>query len=127
MKTSLGFTLLEVLVSLAIFALVTLAIGQFTQIQLMSWTILEEKALGEIVAVSAMERVRTRSLQTFTSRVEIQQEIAGMPLHVVTHINETDINHYLAITVEIFRSKDGAKSGPILYQLLGARYANIQK
>ncbi len=122
-----GFTLLEILVSLAIFAMVTLAISKFTQIQLISWTIIEQRALGEIAAVNAIERARSRTLKKFSSRFETEEVIAGLPLSVITQINKTAIDHYLTITVDVFRSQEGSQPGPLLYQLQGARYATAAR
>ena len=124
MNKNSGFTLLEVLVSLAIFALVSLAIGQFTLVQLMSWSTLEEKAVGEIAAVNAMERARSHALNTSNYRIESREEIAGVPMRVITQVKETEIRHYLTISVEVFRARSGSKSRKLLYQIQGARYAN---
>lgn len=127
MKKFSGFTLLEVMVSLTIFALVTLANTQFTQVQLMSQSLLKQTALGEIAAVNAMERARYRTLMRFSSRYETEEVIAGLPLKVITQISETDVNHYLTVNIDVFRSQHGGQSGPLLYQLRGARYAKAAR
>lgn len=113
---------MEVLVSLAVFALVALAIGQFTQLQLQTWSVIEQRAIAEIAAVSAMERAHVSNTQRSDYGVETKTTVAELPMIVVTHIDPTDIARYMNITIEVFLAQARDRRGPLLYQLHGGRY-----
>jgi len=123
MKISTGFTLLEVLVALAIFALVTLGLGRSTQAQLATSSALQQRALAEILAVNAMERARSNSYKSSATVTVSNEEIAGSTMIVTTKISETQLSHYLRITVEVRPAVKRRRKNAPLYRLEGAKYA----
>ena len=122
-----GFTLIEVLVALAILMLIALAFGRFTQIQLRSWSVTEKKILGEIVAINAMEHARSPVLDNFTGLIESQDEINGLLVNTNTQIRETNVKRYKTISIEVSLDRNNGRSDELLYRLQGARYASQQE
>ncbi|MFK8050057.1 MAG: prepilin-type N-terminal cleavage/methylation domain-containing protein [Halioglobus sp.] len=122
-----GFTLIEVLISLAIFMLIALAFGRFTQMQLRSWSVVEKIALGEIVAINAMEHARSPAFDNFTGQIESKDEVAGLAMNTITQIRQTDVKRYRKISIEVSLDRNNGRPDEVLYRLQGARYASQQE
>lgn len=123
MRNHRGFTLLEVMVSLAIFSLVALASGRATQMQLVSWSILEQEALAGIVATNAMEEARALHVVSSPGSVESLRTIAGIPMRAVITVRQTDTPNFYIISIDVYSKVTPASGEYSLYHIESGKYA----
>lgn len=105
-KNDRGFTLLEVLVALAILALSAAAILRQTHLEVRQQYTLESKSTAFWIADNAMTQILSQSQWPPLGRLEDQQNYAGENWRVVTDVQETPDRMLRKIEISVTREQE---------------------
>lgn len=100
-KGESGFTLIEVLVSLAIFSLAIVGLQRAASFAALGTSNLQAAVHGGFVADNAIVRTRLRALETGVERYE--ERSGGQVFNVVVETSETELENFYRIDVRISR------------------------
>ncbi|MCP1471057.1 general secretion pathway protein I [Sphingobium sp. OAS761] len=110
-----GFTLLEMLVALAVFSLAALALVRLQGVTLRTAADLDSKALGQIVARNLMVEVQTDPVPPSIGETEGDSENGGRRWHWRRVVTATDDKRLLQVEVTV----DGqAGASPVVLDFL---------
>ncbi|WP_051012869.1 type II secretion system minor pseudopilin GspI [Gallaecimonas xiamenensis] len=113
-----GFTLIEVLVAMAIFALSAIAVINATTNGVRSLSILEEKTLADWVASNKLNDAEYSELKDGAQGTETQ---AGVEWHWRVKRLKTEDKSFFALEVTVSRNSDLSHPGAVL-----RRYFEVQ-
>ncbi len=108
-KREQGFTLLEMLVALAVFSLAALALIRLQGVTLHTAADLDSKALGQIVARNLMVEVRTDPAAPPAGTEEGDVENGGRSWHWTRTVKPTDDRRLLQVDL-VVQGRDGSPS-----------------
>ena len=100
-RAELGFTLLEMLVALAVFSLAALALVRLQGVTLRTAADLDSKALGQIVARNLMVEVQTDPLPPSFGRADGDVTNGGRRWHWSRVVKPTDDRRLLQIDLTV--------------------------
>lgn len=101
-KKSMGFTLLEILVALAIFSICTTTIIKATSYSIKYTNQLKIKMYASIIADNSIETLRTKEKWPDLGTNETRLKMFNLQWNIKTHITETSHDHLRKVRVEIF-------------------------
>lgn len=96
-----GFTLLEMLVALAVFSLAALALVRLQGVTLRTAADLDSKALGQIVARNLMVEVQSDPLPPSVGKEEGEVENGGRRWHWSRTVKPTDDRRLLQVDLTV--------------------------
>lgn len=105
-----GFTLLEMLVALAVFSLAALALVRLQGVTLRTAADLDGKALGQIVARNLMVEVRTDPHPPALGEAQGDVENGGRHWHWTRTVRETDDRRLVQVDVTVQPQGGGSPS-----------------
>ena len=100
-RAELGFTLLEMLVALAVFSLAALALVRLQGVTLRTAADLDSKALGQIVARNLMVEVQTDPIPPSVGQDDGNIENGGRRWHWSRVVKPTDDRRLLQIDLTV--------------------------
>ena len=100
-RAELGFTLLEMLVALAVFSLAALALVRLQGVTLRTAADLDSKALGQIVARNLMVKVQTDPLPPSIGEADGDVTNGGRRWHWSRVVKPTDDRRLLQIDLTV--------------------------
>ena len=100
-RAELGFTLLEMLVALAVFSLAALALVRLQGVTLRTAADLDSKALGQIVARNLMVKVQTDPLPPSIGQADGDVTNGGRRWHWSRVVKPTDDRRLLQIDLTV--------------------------
>jgi len=110
-KRANGFTLLEMLVALAVFSLAALALVRLQGVTLHTAADLDSKAMGQIVARNLMVELQTDPTPPSLGSEEGEVDNGGRRWHWVREVKATDDKRLLQVNLAV----DGqAGSSPVV-------------
>ncbi|MFL0807249.1 MAG: type II secretion system minor pseudopilin GspI [Oceanobacter sp.] len=122
---SSGFTLLEVMIALTIFAALAVTISSTASQAVNNTLHLEEKVLATWVAENALTqmRIQTRASQALPPQTQSKDtlEMAGREWVVKTHVEKTDFPGVVRITISVALERDKEYNLASVATILGAR------
>lgn len=120
-----GFTLLEVMIALTIFAALAVTISSTASQAVNNALQLEEKVLATWVAENALTqmRIQTRSSRALPPQTQSSDELemAGREWVVKTDVEKTDFPGVVRITISVALKRDKAYNLASIATILGAR------
>ncbi|WP_375196779.1 type II secretion system minor pseudopilin GspI [Sphingobium sp.] len=96
-----GFTLLEMLVALAVFSLAALALVRLQGVTLHTAADLDSKAMGQIVARNLMVEVQSDPAPPSVGNEEGEVENGGRRWHWVREVKATDDKRLLQVSLAV--------------------------
>lgn len=96
-----GFTLLEVLVAMAIFAVAAMALLNAGRDQLQSSTYLENKTFAHWVAMNQIAEMQAAGSLPDVGRGEQRVSMAGRDWKIVTQVDNSPISNVRRLTVDV--------------------------
>ena len=114
-----GFSLLELLVAIAILSLAVLPMVASQSTAVRSSSILSEKAYAKIVAENVMTELTLSEQPPLAGTIEGKEEIAGIPYHWRATVREISSQSVTSITLTILAENNETE----LYELTGFRRA----
>lgn len=122
---SSGFTLLEVMIALTIFAALAVTISSTASQAVNNTLHLEEKVLATWVAENALTqmRIQTRASQALPPQTQSKEalEMAGREWVVKTNVEKTDFPGVVRITISVALERDKEYNLASVATILGAR------
>jgi len=122
---SSGFTLLEVMIALTIFAALAVTISSTASQAVNNTLHLEEKVLATWVAENALTqmRIQTRASQALPPQTQSKEalKMAGREWVVKTHVEKTDFPGVVRITISVALERDKEYNLASVATILGAR------
>ncbi|MEZ5540064.1 MAG: type II secretion system minor pseudopilin GspI [Pseudomonadales bacterium] len=100
-KTSKGFTLIEIMVALVIFAVLSIALLTRLGSDLRSEQLLEEKTLASMVAENTLTEMRVNKDGSSVSGGRSSVELAGKKWEVVTTVKSTNQENLQQVDVQV--------------------------
>ncbi|GAB3280238.1 type IV pilus modification PilV family protein [Parahaliea aestuarii] len=117
-----GFSLIEVVLALGIFATAVLALGHSNEVRLQATAQLEKRSLAIIAASNTIESIRADSAVHPGVR-ESEQVIDGVAFRSSVAILETTHSHYFKVLVSVFDGATEIPANPV-FQLQGGVYGH---
>ena len=114
-----GFSLLELLVAIAILSLAVLPMVASQSTAVRSSSILSEKGYAKIVAENVMTELTLSEQPPLAGTIEGEEEIAGIPYHWRATVREISSQSVTSITLTILAANNETE----LYELTGFRRA----
>ncbi len=115
MNTSRGFTLLEILIALAILAITSIALLSQSQHSVATRSALQEKTLGLWIAENSMDTLRAEQRWPATGADSEEVEVSEREWQVTTEVIETARPDMRRVTVAInTRSQSGEFDKPVV-------------
>lgn len=113
-----GFTLIEILIALAVFAIVSASLLTSASRSITATTRLRDKTVAEWIAVNEINRLRNnvRNDDSYPSAGRSQAEVrmADMDWLVETEVSDTDNRDVRRVTVDVARRVDRSEEQPVL-------------
>ena len=114
-----GFSLLELLVAIAILSLAVLPMVASQSTAVRSSSILSEKGYAKIVAENVMTELTLSEQPPLAGTIEGEEEFAGIPYHWRATVREISSQSVTSITLTILAANNETE----LYELTGFRRA----
>ena len=115
-----GFTLIEVMVALAVFSLSVIALLNLQTETTRATRFIEDKALAEIVAENALAEIIIQRGFPEADETEVMVELGGQSFRVERQISETGDVDLRRIEVAVYFEAGGQE----LYSLIGLKGRN---
>lgn len=106
-----GFTLIEVMIALSIFAVMAAAISRTASQNTDVVLYLEEKTLASFVAENRLNKIKLSGYPAITTTKD-NEEMANRQWHVITTVTETPFPNFRRIEVSV--SKETDKESPLI-------------
>lgn len=110
-RTSSGFTLIEVMIALSIFAVMTAAISRTASQNTDTTLYLEEKTLASFVAENRLNKLILSGFPAVTQTKD-SEEMADREWHITTKVEETQLAGFRRIEIQVAKSID--KENPLV-------------
>lgn len=110
-RTSSGFTLIEVMIALSIFAVMTAAISRTASQNTDTTLYLEEKTLASFVAENRLNKLILSGFPAVTQTKD-SEEMADRVWHITTKVEETQLAGFRRIEIQVAKSID--KENPLV-------------
>jgi general secretion pathway protein I len=108
---TLGFTLIEVMISLSIFAVMAAAISRTASQNADITLYLEEKTLASFVAENRLNKLKLSGYPAATQTKD-SEEMAGREWHITTKVIDTQLPNFRRIDVQVAKNTD--KENPLV-------------
>lgn len=108
MTTERGFTLLEVMIAITIFAVVASSIASVNSQTTSNLLAMEEKTLAMLVAENRLVEMRLAGYPN-VSETNDQVDMAGREWFIVTQVEETPLPDTRRVTVAVSREDEGGE------------------
>ena len=106
-----GFTLIEVMISLSIFAVMASAISRTASQNADTVLYLEEKTLASFVAENRLNKLKLSGYPAATQTKD-DEDMAGREWHIVTKVEDTPLPNFRRIEVKVAKMSD--KENPLV-------------
>ena len=110
-STAKGFTLIEVMIALSIFAVMAAAISRTASQNADITLYLEEKTLASFVAENELNKLKIKGYPPAIQRKD-STEMAGREWHVTTKVEDTQLPNFRRIEVQVAKITD--KENPLV-------------
>ncbi|OUS41403.1 type II secretion system protein GspI [Oleispira antarctica] len=110
-QSALGFTLIEVMISLSIFAVMAAAISRTASQNADTTLYLEEKTLASFVAENRLNKLKLSGYPAATQTKD-SVEMAGREWHITTKVENTQLPNFRRIDVQVAKMVD--KENPLI-------------
>ncbi len=110
-RSVLGFTLIEVMISLSIFAVMAAAISRTASQNADTTLYLEEKTLASFVAENRLNKLKLSGYPAATQTKD-SEEMAGREWHILTKVEDTQLPNFRRIEVQVAKMAD--KENPLI-------------
>lgn len=107
----LGFTLIEVMISLSIFAVMAAAISRTASQNADTTLYLEEKTLASFVAENRLNKLKLSGYPAATQTKD-SEEMAGREWHILTKVEDTQLPNFRRIDIQVSKATD--KENPLI-------------
>ncbi len=104
-KMSRGFTLIEVMIALSIFAVMAAAISRTASQNADTVLYLEEKTLASFVAENRLNKIKLAGFPAATQTKD-DTEMASREWHITTLVEETPLPNFRRIEVRVAKMSD---------------------
>jgi general secretion pathway protein I len=108
---TLGFTLIEVMISLSIFAVMAAAISRTASQNADITLYLEEKTLASFVAENELNKLKIKGYPPAIQRKDTT-EMADREWHITTKVEDTQLPNFRRIEVQVAKNSD--KENPLV-------------
>lgn len=109
--TPKGFTLIEVMIALSIFAVMAAAISKTASQNADITLYLEEKTLASFVAENRLNKLKLSGYPEVTQTKDTE-EMAGREWHITTKVEDTQLPNFRRIDIQVSKSID--KENPLV-------------
>jgi general secretion pathway protein I len=106
-----GFTLIEVMIALSIFAVMAAAISRTASQNTDTTLYLEEKTLASFVAENRLNKLKLSGFPAVTQTKD-SEEMADREWHITTKVEETQLVGFRRIEIQVAKSID--KENPLV-------------
>ena len=110
-RSVLGFTLIEVMISLSIFAVMAAAISRTASQNADTTLYLEEKTLASFVAENRLNKLKLSGYPAATQTKD-SAEMAGREWHITTKVEDTQLPNFRRIDIQVAKMAD--KENPLI-------------
>lgn len=110
-QTLRGFTLIEVMIALSIFAVMAAAISKTASQNADITLYLEEKTLASFVAENRLSALKLSGYPAATQTKD-SEEMAGREWHITTKVEETPLPNFRRIDIQVAKEDD--KENPLV-------------
>jgi general secretion pathway protein I len=108
---SSGFTLIEVMIALSIFAVMAAAISKTASQNADTVLYLEEKTLASFVAENRLNKLKLSGYPA-TTQTKDSEEMAGREWHITTKVEDTPLPDFRRIEIQVAKQID--KESPLV-------------
>lgn len=108
-STTSGFTLIEVMISLSIFAVMAAAISRTASQNADITLYLEEKTLASFVAENRLNKLKLSGFPAVTQTKD-SEEMAGREWHITTNVENTQLPNFRRIEIQVAKNIDKENS-----------------
>lgn len=117
-KPARGFTLLEVMIALAVFAIAAMALQKTTSEQLSATARLKDKTFAHWVAMNRITELQVSNAFPEIGRGESQAQMAGREWKVLTTVEGSPVDGVRRIVVDVSEATDEfGEESPIVTSL----------
>lgn len=111
MRSMKGFTLIEVMIALSIFAVMAATISRTASQNADTVLYLEEKTLAAFVAENRLNQLKLSGYPA-TTMTKDDIEMAGREWHITTKVEDTPLPNFRRIDVQVSKMSD--KESPLI-------------
>lgn len=118
-RTERGFTLLEVMVAMAIFAVAAMALLNAGRDQIQSSEHLEEKTFAHWVGMNWITELQLAGTLPDSGRGEKRVSMAGRDWRIVSNVENTPVSNVRRVTVDVsLAPRDFGEDTPVITSLV---------
>lgn len=110
-STTIGFTLIEVMIALSIFSVMAAAISRTASQNADITLYLEEKTLASFVAENRLNKLKLSGFPAATQTKD-SEEMAGREWHITTKVENTQLPNFRRIEIQVAKYSD--KENPLI-------------
>ena len=110
-STTIGFTLIEVMIALSIFSVMAAAISRTASQNADITLYLEEKTLASFVAENRLNKLKLSGYPAATQTKD-SEEMAGREWHITTKVENTQLPNFRRIEIQVAKYSD--KENPLI-------------
>lgn len=110
-STTIGFTLIEVMIALSIFSVMAAAISRTASQNADITLYLEEKTLASFVAENRLNKIKLSGYPAATQTKD-SEEMAGREWHITTKVENTQLPNFRRIEIQVAKYSD--KENPLI-------------
>ena len=110
-STTIGFTLIEVMIALSIFSVMAAAISRTASQNADITLYLEEKTLASFVAENRLNKLKLSGYPAATQTKD-SEEMAGREWHITTKVENTQLPNFRRIEIQVAKYAD--KENPLI-------------
>jgi len=120
----IGFTLIEVMIALSIFAVMAAAISRTASQNADTVLYLEEKTLASFVAENRITQIKLTGFPAATQTKD-DLEMANREWHITTKVEETPLPNFRRIEIKVAKMSDKESSLVSLTGFMGKHYCAL--